>query len=98
MASFSGVTFVLLRFHLYAFVEAAALHSIVLRYAGASIATRRVSFLLFSFVYLEMSLFLSIVCTIAVFPLNGEYVVRSFLPNCVFLTCDHGLDCRHQLV
>ena len=41
MTSFSGVNvFVLLRFHLYAFVEAAALRSIVLRYAGAPIATR----------------------------------------------------------
>ena len=38
--------FVLLRFRLYAFVEAAALRSIVLRYAGAPIATR-VSFSFF---------------------------------------------------
>ena len=30
-------------------------------------------------------------CTIAVFSLNGEYVVRSFLPNGVFLPCEHGL-------
>ena len=57
--------FVLLRFRLYAFIEAAALRSIVLRYAGAPIATR-VSFF-FPFVYLEMSLFPSIVCIIAVF-------------------------------
>ena len=45
MKSFSGVTFVsfcftLLRFRPYSFVEAAALRSIVLRYAGAPIATR----------------------------------------------------------
>ena len=55
------VCFVLLRFRSYAFVEAAAPRSIVLRYAGALIATR-VSFLFFSppFVYLEMSLFPSI--------------------------------------
>ena len=53
MASFSGVTFVLFRFallrfvfRLYAFVEAAALRPIVLRYAGAPIAARD-SFLLF---------------------------------------------------
>ena len=89
MTSFSGVTlfcFVLLCFvfRLYAFVEAAALRSIFLRYAGASIATR-VSF------FLEMSLFPSIFCTISAF-LYGEYVVRSFLPNGVFLPCDHGLD------
>ena len=31
-------------------------------------------------------------CTIAVFSLYGEYVVRFFLPNGVFLPCDHGLD------
>ena len=35
-----SVVFVLLRFRLYAFVETAALRSIVLRYAGAPIATR----------------------------------------------------------
>ena len=34
------VCFVLLRFRIYAFVEAAALRSIVLQYAGAPIATR----------------------------------------------------------
>ena len=61
---FSGVTFVLFCFvfRLYAFVEAAALRSIVLRYAGAPIATRVsfFSFFPFLFVYLEMSLFPSI--------------------------------------
>ena len=48
---FSGVTFVLVCFvfHLYAFVEAAALRSIVLRYAGVPIATRVSFFLSFSF-------------------------------------------------
>ena len=40
MSFFSGVTFVLFRFRLYSFSEAAALSSIVLRYAGAPIATR----------------------------------------------------------
>ena len=41
MTSFSGVTFLLfwLRFRFYAFVEAAALRPVVLRYAGAPIAT-----------------------------------------------------------
>ena len=90
------VCFVLLRFRLYAFVEAAALCSIVLRYAGAPIATR-VS-LFFPFVYLEMSLFPIIFCTISVFSLYGEYVVRSFLPVGVFLPCDHGLDFVHLLM
>ena len=40
---------------------------------------------LFIFVYLEMSLFPSIFCTIAVFSLYGEHVVRSFFPDDVFL-------------
>ena len=31
-------------------------------------------------------------CTIAAFSLYGEYVVRSFLPDGVFLPYAHGLD------
>ena len=31
-------------------------------------------------------------CTISAFSLYGEYVVRSFLPNCVFLPYDYRLD------
>ena len=85
------VCFFLLRFRLYAFVEAAALRSIVLRHAGAPIAAR-VSFFLLPLVYLEMSLFPSVFCTIAASSSNGEYVVLSFLPNGVFLPRDHGLD------
>ena len=38
------------------------------------------------FVYLEMSLFPSVFCTVSAFPLYGEYVVRSFLPDGVFST------------
>ena len=39
------------------------------------------------------NIFPSIFCTIAAFSLNREYaVLRSFLPNGVFLPCDHGLD------
>ena len=49
------------------------------------------------FVSLEVSLFPSNFCTIAVFSLYGEYTVRSLLPNGVFLPCDHGLDFLHQL-
>ena len=45
----------------------------------------------FLFIYLEMSLFPSIFSSIAAFSLYGEYVVRSFLPNGVFLPCDHGI-------
>ena len=78
-------------FRLDNFIGAAALRSIVLRYAGAPIATR-VSFF-FPFVCLEISLFPSIfVPFIAAFSLCGDYAVRSFLPNGVFLPYDHGLD------
>ena len=80
MTSFSCVTFVLFCFalpcfaffRLYAVVEAAALRSIVLRYAGAPVAPRVPFF--FPFVYLEMSLFPSMFCTISAFSLHGERV------------------------
>ena len=92
MTSFSGVTFVLFCFallcfvfRLYAFVEAAALRSIVLRYAGAPIATR-VSFCF------EMSLFPSIFLYHFHF-LFVWRVRRTFFPSeWCFLPCDHGLD------
>ena len=87
MAFFAEVLrlFVLLHFRLYAFVEAAALRSLVLPNAGVSIATRVFFFSFFLFVYLEMSLFPSILfCTNPAFSLYGEYVVRSFLPDGVF--------------
>ena len=93
------VWFVLLRFRLYAFIEAAALRSIVLRYAGAPIDTHVFLRFFFRFVYLEKSLFPSIFGLIAVFSLYGEYVVRFYFPNGVFLPCDHGLDfSHHQLI
>ena len=82
MTSFSGVPFVLvlLRSRLYTFVEAAAVRSIVLRYAGVPIAA-----CVFFFFLLFMS-------PISAFSLYGEYVVRSFLTNGVFLPCHDGLD------
>ena len=86
MASFSGVTFVfvLLRFRLYAFVEAAAFCLSVLRYAGVPIAALvSFSFLFFPFVYLEMSLFRVFFCSISSFSLYGEDVVpgTTFFPS-----------------
>ena len=83
-------TFVLFRFRLYAFIEAAALRSIVPRYAGAVTATRVSSF--FPFVSLEMMPFPSTFCTIAISSSYGECVIRFFLPGGDFLPCDHGLD------
>ena len=79
-------------FRIYAFVEAVALRSVVLQYAGAPIATR-VSFFFFffffgdfSFFSLEMSLFPSFFLYLSAFSLYGEYVVRSFFPYGVFST------------
>ena len=45
-----------------------------------------------------LSLFPSIFCTIFAFSLNGDYVVRSFLSDGVFLSCDHGLEILDQLI
>ena len=60
-------------FRLYVFfVEATALRSIVLRYAGAP--NSHTCF--FPFVYLEMSLFPSFFGAISAFSLYGEYVVH----------------------
>ena len=95
MSSFSAtaVTLVLFRLHLYAFIEGAAFRWIVLRYAGASTATRISSF--FPFVSFRVDAFSEYFRTIAVFSLYGEYVVptlvRFFLPDGVFLSCDHRL-------
>ena len=80
-----NVTFVLVCFvfRLYAFVEAAALRSIVLRYTGVPIATR-VSFFLFflSFLFIWRCRFFRVF--FSAFSLYGKYVVRSFLPDGVF--------------
>ena len=99
MTSFSGVTIVLFCFvfvFMLKFAKAAALRSIVIRYAGAPIATR-VSFLI-SFCLFGDVAFSELFCTFAAFSLYGEYVVRFPLPNGVFLPCDHGLDFLHQLI
>ena len=87
-----------LRFRLYDFIEAAAFRSIVLRYAGAPTATRVYFLFFFPCIYLEMSLFTSFFCTIAIFSLYGEYVVSFFLPGGIFLPCDHGLDFLHHVI
>ena len=85
-----SVYFVLLRFRLYGFVEAATLRSIVLRYTGAPIAARIFCFV-FVFVYLEMSLFPSTLCTIAAFSFcrRGR---RTFFPSklCLFYLVTTG--------
>ena len=78
------VCFVLLRFCLYAFVEAAALRSIVLRYASAPIATR------VSFSFLGDVAF----SAISALSLYGEYVVRS--DKMYFLNVDRLLEYSDQ--
>ena len=90
MTSFSDVTFdfVLLRFRLYAytFVEAVALSSIVLQYAGDPTAPR-VFFVFFGdvafpeyFLYHFRFLF---VCRVRRTSFPSEW--------CFFLPCDHGI-------
>ena len=81
--------FVLLRFRLYGFIEAAALRSIALRYTDTRIATRE-SFFPFFCIFGDVA-FPSIFYTIAAFSLYGEYAARFSLPGGVFLPCDHGL-------
>ena len=108
MLSFSGVAFVLFfvlfRFRLYGFIEAAALPSIVLRYVCAPTATHSLKticvlfcswflFVSLLLVFLEMWLFPSIFV-----PLSFFFVWRVrrtfflFIPEGVFPPCDHGLD------
>ena len=91
MTFFSGVAFILFWFvfSMYASIEAAALRSIVLRYAGVSIATRVSFFLLFIW---RCRFFRVFFCTIAVFSLYREYVVRFSLPDGDLLLCDHELN------
>ena len=42
--------------------------------------------------FLRCRFFRVFFCAISAFFLYGEYFVRSFLPNGVYLPCDHGLD------
>ena len=92
------VCFVLFRFvfHVFAFIEAAALCSNFLRYAcapAASCSYLTTVCVLFCFVSLEMSFFSrTLVPFIVVFSPYEEYVVRFSLPDGDFLRCDHGLD------
>ena len=86
LSSFSGVTFVLFRFRLYTYVEAATLRSIALRYSGAPTATR-VSFFfpffLFSFCFFGDVAFSEYFCAIAIyFCMEGtSHVFPFFLPD-----------------
>ena len=80
------LSFLFFVFVFYHFVEAAALRSSVLRYARAPIAI--CFFLFFSLLFIWKCRFLRVFFV----TLYGEYVVRAFLPDGVFLPCDHGLD------
>ena len=59
--NYRTLLYCLLRFRLYAFVEAVALRSLVLRYAGAPIATR--VFFFFPFCLFGDAVFPSVLCT-----------------------------------
>ena len=84
MTSFSGVTFafVLLRFRLYIFTEAAALRSIVLRSSICMRPDSHTCFFLFPF-FLETSLFTSIFVPLP-FSLCMESTSHVFLFQMVF--------------
>ena len=95
MTSFFGVTLVLFCFvfRLYAFVEAAALRSIVLRYAGAPIATRFFFFFFLDVAFSEYFLYHSrflFVCRVR----------RTFFLSewCFSTLRDYGVDFLHQLI
>ena len=97
MASFSGVTFVLLCF-VFVFMLSLNPRPFVQSFLVRRRPDSHTCFFLFSF-----SLFGDVAssyffCAIAVFSLYGEYVVRFPIPDGVFLPCDHGLDFRHQLI
>ena len=88
-------------FVVFAFTEAAALRSIVLRYACAPTAIRSYHCLHpFSpcFCSLEMSVFPSIFVPLPCSSLYGEYVVHFFLTDGGFLPYDYGLGFLHQLM
>ena len=73
---------------LYAFVEAAALRSIILRYAGVPIDTR-VSFVCLKMPFFPTIFFLSFPLSLC---LESTSYVLSFPDGGVLLSCDHGLD------
>ena len=76
-----------------AFIEAAALCSIVLRYACCAPAATCIGVCVLFFLLGRVACFVfRVFCTIAVSPSHGESTLYVFLPNCVFLACDHGLD------
>ena len=90
---FSGVTFVLFCFvfRLYDFVEAAALRSIVLRYAGVPIATHTHVFLFFfPYFFLLGDVAFSEYFFRFLFEESTSYVLSFRMV--FFLPCDHGLD------
>ena len=94
MTSFSGVTFVLFCFVFVFMFSLKPRPFIQLSFDSAPIATRVSSSLFGDVAFSEYLLYhfrFLFVWTI-------EYVVRSFLPNGLFLPCDHGLDFLHQLM
>ena len=86
------ICFVLLCFvfRLYAFVEAAALRSIVLRYAGAPIATRVSFFSFFFFGYVAFSEYFFVPLSFSLCMESTSYVLSFRMV--FFLPCDHELD------
>ena len=104
MSPFSGVTFVLFCFVFvfmlslkpWPFVQSL----FVLRSSICMVPeghTRFFLFLFFSFFFFRGVSFSEYFCTVTVFSVYGEYVVRFPLPDGVFLPCNHRLDFLHQV-
>ena len=94
---FSGVTFVLFCFVFrpYAFVESAALRSIVLRYAGVPIATRTYVFLSF---YFFLFLFIWRLRFVRVFLYHFHFLFLCMESTSCVLSFRMVLDFLHQLI
>ena len=106
MLSFSDVAFVLLCFVMFCFVlfcfvqsffSFFDMHAPRQPHAVSYLTTLCVlfRFCFFLFCFFGDVAFSDCFCTITVFPLYGEHVVHFFLPDGVFLPCDHGLDFLH---
>ena len=102
MSSFSGVTFVSFCIVFIVFIsklEAVALRSIALRSWICMRPDSRTYFFLFAFIFVGDVAFSRIFSIpLPFYFLYGECVTRFPFPGGIFLPCDHGLDCLHQLI
>ena len=99
MTSFSGVTFVLFCFvFVFMFITLKPQPFVQPSYDMQAPRSRTCFYIIIIVVIWRCRFFRVFFCTISASSLYEEYVVRSFLPNGVFLPSDHGLDFLHQLI